>query len=251
MRRPSQPPFDAVDLTRMKILAPHINRAMRLFVQSSAGDRQCRAAFAALDHIAPALAVLEGSGHVVYRNDKMLALAREGDVSILNGRVHARSPQIRARLLTAVQDCHQAVLGGRSHLSRAIAVPRSPERSPLAVLVGSARSDVCGDASASPLVVLLVTDPDACHEIQRSALSELYGMTGAEADVAGMLAEGFSPDEIARELAISLNTVRTHMKRAFEKTRVGRQADLVRVLLTSPVHSPGPLGPGEDGSGST
>jgi len=251
MRRPSQAPFDAADLARMKILGPHINRAMTLFAQSSVADRQRRAAFAALNHIAPALAVLEGSGHVVYHNEKMRMLAREGDVSIHNGRVHATSPQIRARILTAVRECHQAVLNGRPHLSRAIAVPRSSERSPLAVLVGSTRGEEGDEETVSPLVVLLATDPDARPEIQRSALSELYGMTGAEADVAGMLAEGFSPDEIAHELGISMNTVRTHMKRVFEKTRVGRQADLVRVLLTNPVHSSSPSGSGEDGDGPT
>lgn len=250
MRRPDQPPFDAADLARMTILVPHINRAMTLFAQAKIANRHRRAAFAALDHVAPALAVLEGSGHVVYHNEKMRMLAREGDVTILNGRVHAASPPIRARILAAVRDCHQAVLTGRPHLSRAISVPRSSERSPLAVVVGSTRGEETGEDSTGPLVVLVATDPDVRHEIQRSALSELYGMTGAEADVAGMLAEGLASDEIARELGISMNTVRTHMKRAFEKTRVGRQADLVRVLLTNPVRGPGAGGSGEEGSGS-
>jgi DNA-binding CsgD family transcriptional regulator len=95
----------------------------------------------------------------------------------------------------------------------------------------------------APLAVLLATDPDATVTIQRGALCDLYGMTGAEADVAAMLAEGLSPDEIAQTLGVSMNTIRTHMKRAFEKTCVGRQADLVRVLLNNPIRALSPVAP--------
>lgn len=250
MRKPDQPAFNASDLARMTIIAPHINRAMILFARSEIDKRQRDAAFAALDHIAPALAILEGNGNVVYCNEKMKSLARDGDISILNGRIHAVSPHSRSRILAAVDECYRAASAGQPQASRTIAVPRSSVPSPLAIVVGAVRTVDGLDLSEIPLVVLLAADPDARYEIQRGGLSELYKMTGAEADVAGMLAEGLSPDEISKHLGISMNTVRTHMKRAFEKTRVGRQADLVRVLLSNPVHTLSTSEPGGTGAGA-
>lgn len=245
MRSPSQPPFDATDLARMRIVASHLNRALVLFAQAETEKRQRHAAFAALDRVAPALALLEGNGTVVYHNERMRSLARDGEISIQNGRVHAASSHNRSRILAAVEECYRAALGGDSQPSRTLAVSRASERSPLAIVVSAVRIDLGGDAPGTPLVVLLASDPDVHYEIQRGALSEMYGMTGAEADVAGMLAEGLSPDEISHDLGISMNTVRTHMKRAFEKTRVGRQADLVRVLLSNPVHTLSRAEPGD------
>jgi DNA-binding CsgD family transcriptional regulator len=42
---------------------------------------------------------------------------------------------------------------------------------------------------------------------------------------------------MAEELRVTQNTVRTHIKRIFEKTGTNRQAELVRVILLTPVAS--------------
>lgn len=46
------------------------------------------------------------------------------------------------------------------------------------------------------------------------------------------LAEGMSVPEIAYALGISVETVRTHLKRTYGKLGVSRQAALVRLVLT-------------------
>ncbi|WP_433603099.1 LuxR C-terminal-related transcriptional regulator [Nocardia sp. CA-135953] len=55
-------------------------------------------------------------------------------------------------------------------------------------------------------------------------------MTGAEARVAAAALRGEGLRSIAEELAVSANTVRTHLRRVFEKTGTHRQAEPVRVL---------------------
>jgi DNA-binding CsgD family transcriptional regulator len=45
---------------------------------------------------------------------------------------------------------------------------------------------------------------------------------------------GRSPSEAAAELAMSENTIRTHIRHAFDKTHVERLADLVRTLMQGP-----------------
>lgn len=58
-----------------------------------------------------------------------------------------------------------------------------------------------------------------------------FGFTPAENLVAERLARGLSVPQIAQELGISIETVRCHLKQAFAKVGVHRQAALVAALL--------------------
>jgi LuxR family transcriptional regulator, maltose regulon positive regulatory protein len=53
-------------------------------------------------------------------------------------------------------------------------------------------------------------------------------LTTREIDVLGGLADYCSNEEIAADLVLSLNTVKTHMRSLFQKLSVTRRADAVR-----------------------
>ncbi|MEV6325562.1 LuxR C-terminal-related transcriptional regulator [Nocardia sp. NPDC051787] len=57
-------------------------------------------------------------------------------------------------------------------------------------------------------------------------------MTAAEARVAAATLRGEGLRPIAEELAVSVNTARTHLQHVFHKTGTHRQVELVRVLTT-------------------
>ena len=59
------------------------------------------------------------------------------------------------------------------------------------------------------------------------------GFTPAEARLADALAGGASVREAATKLGVTYETARTHLKRLLSKTGARRQAELVRILLTS------------------
>lgn len=63
------------------------------------------------------------------------------------------------------------------------------------------------------------------------AARERFGFTPAESVVAERLSHGLTAAQIARELGISIETVRCHLKQAFAKAGVHRQAELVAVML--------------------
>ena len=81
---------------------------------------------------------------------------------------------------------------------------------------------------------MFVTDPEAPGDISEERLRRLYGLSQGEARVAAALARGHSLEEAARTLRLSINNARAHLKRVFAKTRVSRQAELVRLLLLGP-----------------
>jgi len=71
--------------------------------------------------------------------------------------------------------------------------------------------------------------------IDIDALQRLFQLTCAEARIAALVVNGKHIDEIAESLAISFNTVRTHLHHIFEKTNVERQADLIHLLVRASI----------------
>lgn len=61
----------------------------------------------------------------------------------------------------------------------------------------------------------------------------MFGLTPTEARLAVLLAEGASLQNVAEQLEITEQTARTYCKRIFGKTGTSRQADLVRLVITS------------------
>ena len=62
-------------------------------------------------------------------------------------------------------------------------------------------------------------------------LRAMFELTAAETRVAELIATGRSPADAARHLALSMNTVRTHLTRIFDKTGVRSLHALVRLLM--------------------
>jgi DNA-binding CsgD family transcriptional regulator len=83
------------------------------------------------------------------------------------------------------------------------------------------------------LVALLIPEGEIGLQKSGHLVRNLYGLTQREADVASDLLQGHRVSDIARLRELSVNTVRTHLKRLLEKTRTTRQADLFRVLVAS------------------
>lgn len=66
-------------------------------------------------------------------------------------------------------------------------------------------------------------------------LLDSYGLTQRETDLVLSLCRGLSTKEIARELSISVHTVRDHLKAVFEKSDVNSRGELVAKLFSNHV----------------
>src|SRR5712671_3041541 len=80
--------------------------------------------------------------------------------------------------------------------------------------------------------VAFIIDPSELQLPSMVRLVALYGLTDAQAKVALEFASGKTYKQVARQLRISVETVRSHIKEIYPKTRVNRQADLVRLILS-------------------
>lgn len=58
---------------------------------------------------------------------------------------------------------------------------------------------------------------------------QLLSLTAAEARVAVLLGQGISPEKVAETLALSVGTVRNHLKQIYAKLDIERQGQLVQL----------------------
>jgi DNA-binding CsgD family transcriptional regulator len=120
-------------------------------------------------------------------------------------------------------------LGRDTATVRSIAIPAVAERPPLIlhlVPVRGSAHDVFGGAGS--VVVVTPVQPRAVPNAE--VLQGLFDLTPAEARVARAIAAATRIVDIAGDLRISQETVRTQLKAVLGKTGVGRQADLVALL---------------------
>lgn len=54
-----------------------------------------------------------------------------------------------------------------------------------------------------------------------------HGLTDREAEVLALITQGFSNEEIARHVYLGINTVKTHIRKAYRKIGVSRRAEAV------------------------
>jgi len=88
-------------------------------------------------------------------------------------------------------------------------------------------------AESTPVAIVYMRSDRQSHAEHCERLADLFGMSAREAQMAWVLAQGTSIAEAARDLGISTETARSYSKKVYSKTGVHRQAELVRVILTS------------------
>lgn len=111
-----------------------------------------------------------------------------------------------------------------------VVVPRPDGSRPLIVqifpLVGAAQ-DILHLVSA----LVTVTDLEAANlKPAERLLAQAFGLTAAEARLAGQLAAGGTLPEIAGTDGVAYDTLRCHLKAIFVKTGTGRQSELMLLL---------------------
>jgi DNA-binding CsgD family transcriptional regulator len=96
------------------------------------------------------------------------------------------------------------------------------------VPVGGRARDVFRAAAAVAVLIRRPKQPRL--PVNYAATRAAFGLTDREAEVTHLLGEGLSVIDIARRIRVKVDTVRDHLKSAFDKTGTSRQAELVALL---------------------
>ncbi len=229
MRGPHHAPFTAGDCEDFGRLAPHVGRAVTMH----GTFQRCR------EELAMVKALLDGVplGMMVVDDDELKVANRaahtllgEGDAMRLrNGRLCGATRRGDTELRDAV---HEALNGTDQAIGLALPIDHAEPVRAVVRRLHTASAGMLG--SRSEAVALYVTDPRKQVETPEEILQRLFGLTPREASVLRILAEGEDLQSVAARLGIGIQTVRSHVKHIMETTGASRQAELVRMVLSSP-----------------
>lgn len=88
--------------------------------------------------------------------------------------------------------------------------------------------------------LLLIFDPERSFTCAARLLQAVFNLTRAETRLVEQLLQGRRPAEAARELEVTIHTVRTYLKRLYGKLGVKSQAMLVQKLMRTVMMSTPP-----------
>jgi DNA-binding CsgD family transcriptional regulator/PAS domain-containing protein len=81
-------------------------------------------------------------------------------------------------------------------------------------------------------IILILSDLISKSRPDPAVLRQVFGLTPVETRVALIMSTGASPVQVAEEIGIAFETVRSHLKAIFAKTGTHRQGELVALLTT-------------------
>jgi DNA-binding CsgD family transcriptional regulator len=217
-------PFEDADKRFLSALSSHLTEAATF--SAAIGQQVVTGAVDALGLVGTAALVIDRLAAVIAVNraaeelfdDDLRVSARH--LVLRDLRASATWNQLTARLRLAA---------GGALQTPASLVARRRGKSPVLIRVVSippaAGSPFLG---ARVLVTLAEAEPLPSPEV--STLSQLFGLTLAEAKLAGLVAIGTALPQAASRLGISHQTARNQLKAVFAKTDTHRQAELVALL---------------------
>jgi DNA-binding CsgD family transcriptional regulator len=204
-------------------LRPHLARAAIL--SASVGLQRAWSSVDALQAVGIPAAVLTQTGKVIAANSLLAGLG-PGIAIGAGDRLYFENTSIQA---LCAESLKPDVKGAGDARTRSFPLQGNGSNPPavahMVPLRGLGR-DIFTGASALLYVTVLsrrASFPDAL-------LQALFDLTPAEARVAGLIGNGHTVSDVAAQLAVQANTVRSQLKSIFSKTGVGRQAELVGLI---------------------
>jgi DNA-binding CsgD family transcriptional regulator len=219
------------ELRFMSQLYPHLKRSLLLGFRLDEYKALQRSQFDVLDRLSNGVLLLDHSARVIFANAAARAVTGiDGPLRLRNSALSAVSQAQSHRL----RDLIDAAIRGKPAATMALPHPRDGRL--FTILVSSVRSRDIDRFSNLGLhnaaALLVIYDPAWPMEIPVEWIMDAYGLTLAEAKVALCMASGATIPEAAHRLNVSRNTVKTHLRKVFAKTGVGRQTELVRLMAS-------------------
>jgi DNA-binding CsgD family transcriptional regulator/PAS domain-containing protein len=232
-RRKRAGDFGQEDMQLLRLLLPHLTRAVQ--VHRLIGETAVRAdmAYASLDKARIGIFLMDADGYIQHIN-------REGEKLLVSGKLAVAHKKLALTNTGDTAQLHQLIasaacptlgktlLGGGNMRLRSTQGKIDLE---LRVIPMSGRDDMAGLSIQAGCVAVFVSHHGTLR-LPWKKVASIFGLSPAEAKLAVILAEGCGPEEAAERLSISVHTARVQLRSIFAKTETNRQSQLVSLLLS-------------------
>jgi DNA-binding CsgD family transcriptional regulator len=163
----------------------------------------------------------------VLAEDDGLRLAVQPDAQHM---LAVADPVLQDVLDGAIDRCLDREARAVPHFSAGVRIERPSGRAPMVLNFAALSESNEYIGGVLPRAIAFIGDGEASATVDASLLQRLFGLTGAEAQLALTLFRGETLAQAAATLTVSDNTAKSQLGRIFDKTGTQRQAQLMRLL---------------------
>ena len=221
--------WSSAQIDAIRRLLPHVRHTVNVLQALSGAGALGATLEGMLDAAGLGVVQLDARGRIVAANDRARNILRTGD-GLLDGDgvLSARAPRdndsLQNLLGRALAPFGVRGAGGSTLVSRPGPLP------PLVVHVHPVQGRETDFQGWPVAALVLVVDPAGMVDIDPGVVAAALDLTGMQSRVAVLLAQGMSVPEIAAATGRKESTIRSHIKHAFARHGLTRQAELVRLV---------------------
>ena len=227
-RNRRQGAFGAEHEAMLNRLLPHFSHLLELRRRLAGAEARARMAEHMFDHMADAVIAVGADCRIHFANVAAIAMLKSADG--LRTRPGQRLGAEMGEDQTTLRDKVAAAAAGRG--PSALQLRRSSGAAPLRVMVSPLGSGVADMQGA--VALLLIHDSADQPQGLAILLTQMFGLSRAEAEVALSVADGKTIRQISDERGVLSSTVQTQLKRALGKTGARKQAALASLVASLP-----------------
>lgn len=233
-RSAERPPFGDEEKQICYALAPHLRRALSIYSKMMRSESEADIYSQLVEQLTVGVIILDRDAQVIKVSSLAESLIDELDcIKITNDKLRFSKKNDQEAYVASFQKAlGQYESSSRPSSTELLRIEPSGGQ-PIGLLVKCLASNPWYEGKGCPVVVLYLCDSTAHKSTREYFVAKLFGLTISEAALAILLADGKTLAEAAQLLNVTENTARTVSKRIFSKTGVRRQAELVRLILSS------------------
>lgn len=239
-RRSWQPLFQDEQLSLLRVLSPHIRRAVMISDMLGARALERDMLAATLDRLSVGIVLTDGDGRIAHTNEAASRFFDDGGaLRRIDDRLTALDPVSARDLAQAITDAARGttIESPRSGIVVSLKGPSGADLEAwvLPLDIGLRREIGRREigAGSAARVATFIRKPADTAPLPAELFVRRYDITPAECRVMMLVVQGMTIGDAAETLGISLPTAKTHLARLFEKTGTNRQADLTRLAMSA------------------
>jgi DNA-binding CsgD family transcriptional regulator len=231
-------PMTERQIEKIDMLIPHLQQAMIIQNEFSHLKEREKAMHENLNRLLVGLILFDKNLKPIYINPVAKSILKyHPAIKLDNGKIsasdHADTERIHSALVKAISS---ATANHIDDASTSLGIKHYDCTTTLPVIISPVKVSVQDfeTGGQDAIVVMCFSDPDRTYPVEADKLTETYGLTKSEAQVAISMANGLNPNEIAKMNNVEISTIRSQLKAIYNKIGVKTQAELVKTLLTGP-----------------
>lgn len=213
----------------LRVLAPHIQRAVRISHRIASLELANDAALAATDNAPYAVLSLDAQFNILAANKRVARYEKSGLIRTAEGRLsftHAASQQWLTSLINSRPPAGSAF---RAVDGQGREVPV------LGARIAENRAQPLGGSMAGAAAIVTIGSAPGEHPVvEIDRVAQWFGLTPTEAAIAVSISQGQSLADYAALRAVSVNAARFLLKGVFRKTGATSQAQLAAMVARLP-----------------